>query len=105
GISASGPLRSLFGRWTGRRGTSPISVRARDTRSGVRRIGLLARAGGVDLPRAARDAECGFTCPGSFRADVEADLGTLPDGRQGVIARVTDLAGNVRDRRLGTLRI
>lgn len=102
-VSGTGPLRSAMGRWTNRTDRASLLVRARDSRSGIRRVELIAQVNGEERVIAGADAACASRCPDTFSDRLDADLNALPDGRIGIATRAIDAAGNVTDRQVGTL--
>lgn len=104
-VAASGEVRSTLGRWTNRRGPVSVRLRASDVTSGVQRIELHAVGAGGDRLAAVVRAPCASGCPRSFNQTGVIDYDALPDGRQTLVARAFDAAGNVNERRIGDLQL
>lgn len=96
--SFGGELRGLAGRWTNRRGTVPVTLRAADARSGVGKVELLAvrETGGRATVIASATPTCATACTTVAEA-VPANLDLLArDGVYRLSVQVTDRAGNSR---------
>ena len=104
-VTGSGPLRSLMGRWTNRTDRPSLLVRGRDTRAGIRSLEIVADVGGTDRIVATADLGCIDDCPPQYSANLFTDLDALPDGRVPIKVRATDAAGNITERRVGTLML
>ncbi|EHN11289.1 hypothetical protein PAI11_18330 [Patulibacter medicamentivorans] len=101
--SIGGQLNTVSRKWTNRRDTIPVTVRASDSHSGVARVALSAQRVGsgrtIDLGTATPPCDRGCKTTSST---VPVDLSRLDrDGRYRLRLQVTDRAGNQRSFTVG----
>ncbi|EHN10565.1 hypothetical protein PAI11_25840 [Patulibacter medicamentivorans] len=101
--SIGGQLNSVSRKWTNRRDTIPVTVRASDSHSGVGRVALSAQRVGsgrtIDLGTATPPCDRGCKTVSSA---VPVDLSRLDrDGRYRLKLQVIDRAGNLRSFTVG----
>lgn len=103
GITGSGQVPALDGKWFLGADTRTIDVAAHDTFSGVQSVQIETTSGRV--LDAATFSCAGDQCPRDITKTLSVDTSQLPEGDTAVRLRATDLVGNSAVGRTWTLRI